>query len=74
MMTDAKEVNFIFVCPDKNAVFESSDFQILDNLGVTSDDAGNISLDAKIARNAPCPFRGQKHGYHAGELSCPFAG
>jgi hypothetical protein len=73
-MTDAKEVKFIFVCPNKNEVFESSDFKIVDNRGVITDDAGNRTLDAKVALDEPCPFCGQKHVYHAGELTCPFAG
>jgi hypothetical protein len=71
-MTEANEVKFIFVCPNKNEVFESSDFQILDNRGVTTDDVGNKTLDAKVALNEPCPFCGKKHVYHASELSCPF--
>jgi len=66
-------VKFIFVCLNKNEVFESSDFQILDNRGVATDDAGNKILDAKVALNEPCPFCGKKHVYHASELSCPFA-
>jgi hypothetical protein len=70
-MTDAREVKFIFVCPNKNEVFESSDFKILDNRGIITDDAGNKSLDAKVALDEPCPFCGQKHAYHASELSCP---
>ena len=73
-MTDAKEVKFIFVCPNKNEVFESSDFKIVDNRGVITDDAGNRNLDAKVALDEPCPFCGQKHVYHTGELTCPFAG
>jgi hypothetical protein len=71
-MTDAKNVTFVFVCPNKNEVFESSDFQIFENRGVSTDDAGNKTLDAKIAINEPCPCCGQKHVYHANELSCPF--
>jgi Zn finger protein HypA/HybF involved in hydrogenase expression len=71
-MTEATEVKFIFVCPNKNEVFESSDFQILDNRGVTTDDVGNKTLDAKVALYEPCPFCGKKHVYQASELSCPF--
>jgi len=73
-MTDPKEVKFIFVCPNENEVFESSDFKILDNRGIITDDAGNKSLDAKVALDKPCPICGQKHVYHASELSCPFTG
>lgn len=72
IMTDAKEVNFIFVCPNTNKVFESSDFKIVDNRGIVMDEAGNKNLDAKVALNEPCPFCGQKHIYRASELSCPF--
>ena len=72
VMTDSKEVKFIFVCPDKNEVFESSNFKILDNRGVTTDDAGNKILDEKVALNEPCPCCSQKHVYHANELAYPF--
>ena len=69
-----KEMRFIFVCPTHNKVFESAEFTIVENKGVTPDAAGNKALDAKVALNAPCPFCGKKHVYHAGELSCPFTG
>ena len=39
---------------------------------LSTDDAGNKTLDAKVALNEPCPFCGQKHVYQASELSCPF--
>jgi len=71
-MTDAKKVNFIFACPNKNEVFESADFKILDNRGVATDNTGNKTLDAKVVLDEPCPFCGQKHVYQANELSCPF--
>jgi hypothetical protein len=67
-------MKFIFVCPNQNAVFKTSDFRILDNRGVISDKAGNKTLDAKVALENPCPFCGEKHVYHARELSCPFPG
>jgi hypothetical protein len=67
-------MKFVFVCPNQNEVFESSDFRILDNRGVISDRAGNKTLDAKVALENPCPFCGEKHVYHARELSCPFPG
>jgi Zn finger protein HypA/HybF involved in hydrogenase expression len=74
IMTDAKEVKFIFVCPNENETFESSEFKIIDNRGVTVGDDGSKTLDAKVALNEACPFCGQKHVYLASELSCPFAG
>jgi len=67
-------MKFIFVCPIKNKTFESEDFSVIENKGVITDDAGNKTLDAKVALNEPCPFCGQKHVYPARELSCPFAG
>ena len=67
-------MKFSFVCPNLHKVFESSDFSILENRGVQTDEAGNKMLDAKVALNEPCPFCGQKHVYHASELTCPFGG
>jgi hypothetical protein len=67
-------MKLLFVCPSSNEIFESSNFKILDNRGVATDDAGNRTLDAKVALDEPCPFCGRKHVYHAGELPCPFAG
>ncbi|MFV0439413.1 MAG: hypothetical protein ACK5PS_18685 [Desulfopila sp.] len=71
-MTATAEVPFVFVCPKTKEVFERSDFRIFDNLGVIIDETGQKILDAKVSPNAPCPFCGQRHVYHASELSCPF--
>ncbi len=67
-------MKLIFVCPDQNQVFESSDYEIVENKGVITDAAGSKVLDAKVALNARCPYCGQKHIYHVSELSCPFSG
>ncbi len=67
-------MKFSFVCPNQNHVFESSDFSILENRGVVTDEADNRSLDARVELNEPCPFCGQRHVYHASELTCPFGG
>ena len=67
-------MKFIFVCPNQNKVFESENFRILENRGIISDKAGNKTLDAKVELQEPCPFCGEKHVYHAIELSCPFHG
>jgi len=67
-------MEFMFVCPIHNRVFESAAFTIFDNRGVVVDETGNRTLDAKVALSTPCPFCGEKHVYHAGELSCPFNG
>lgn len=68
----AGDMKFIFVCPIQNRVFECADFSVLEYRGVTMDEAGGKTLDAKVALNEPCPFCGRKHVYHASELSCPF--
>jgi hypothetical protein len=70
----AKDMKFIFVCPIQNQPFESGDFKIDENRGVTTDQAGNKTLDATVVLTEPCPFCGRKHVYHASELSCPFGG
>jgi len=67
-------MKLLFVCPTHNRVFESADFKILENRGVIRDEAGNKTLDAKVALDEPCPFCGRKHIYHASELICPVAG
>ena len=67
-------MKFIFVCPNQNREFESSDFRILDKRGVISDKDGNKTLNAKVALENPCPFCGVKHVYDARELACPFSG
>ena len=65
-------MEFLFVCPEENRSFESADFRIVDNRGVTTDLAGNRTLDAKVALNSPCPFCGRLHVFRAVELRCPF--
>jgi hypothetical protein len=65
-------MKFLFVCPEKNRLFESADFSVLENSGVIVDAAGNKTLDAKVALNEHCPFCGQKHVYLASEICCPF--
>jgi hypothetical protein len=67
-------MEFIFVCPETHAVFNSEDFKIIENKGIKTDAAGNKTLDAKVALTGPCPLCGKKHVYHASELSCPFSG
>ena len=65
-------MKFVFVCPEKQRVFESASFEIISNKGISLDTKGNKFLDAKVALNTPCPFCGKIHVYHASELSCPF--
>ena len=65
-------MEFIFVCPKHQAVFETDDFTIIDNNGVKTDDRGDKYLDAKVQINNPCPLCGQKHVFHAKDLACPF--
>ena len=65
-------MKLIFICPDKNEMFEGTDFELIDNRGVITDNSGNRILDAKVVLKAPCPFCGRKHVFHVSELSCPF--
>ena len=67
-------MKFVFVCPEKKKVFESAAFEVICNKGIVLDMKRNRFLDAKVALNGPCPFCGEKHVYHARELSCPFGG
>jgi hypothetical protein len=67
-------MRLIFTCPEKNKVFESEDFEIIDNRGVTTDNQGNRILDARVALKNPCPLCGQEHVFHVSELACPFTG
>ena len=65
-------MKFIFVCPEKQKVFESAFFEIIDNKGIALNMKGNKFLDANVSLSKPCPFCGKKHVYHVSELSCPF--
>ncbi|MFH1984317.1 MAG: hypothetical protein ABIL58_20945 [Pseudomonadota bacterium] len=70
----SQHLNFVFVCPECNRVFETAAFSIVDNRGVVTDADGNKALDATVALNDPCPYCGQRHVYPASELLCPFRG
>jgi hypothetical protein len=65
-------MKFSFVCPKTGGVFESADFRVVDNRGVTLDKFGNKMLDAGVELTRPCPLCTEKHTYHARELLCPF--
>ena len=67
-------MKLIFVCPNQNKMFESMDYEIIENRGVVIDTTGNKALDAKVALNESCPYCGQKHFFDVSELSCPFEG
>jgi hypothetical protein len=64
----------LFVCLEENRFFESADSKIVDNRGVTTDLAGNRTLDVKVVHNRPFPFRGRLHVFRAADLPCPFEG
>lgn len=66
-------MKFIFTCPNQNRVFESAHFSVIENRGVITGSDGSRRLDAKVVLDDPCPFCGDRHVYHAGELSCPFS-
>ena len=64
-------MNFTFVCPKTNRSFNSKQFVIIENHGVKIDNGGNKILDATIELTLPCPYCGQKHLFHASEITCP---
>jgi len=65
-------MEFVFVCPVHGKVFRSESFKVVEDRGVVTDESGNRTLDAKVALEDACPFCGERHVYHATELSCPF--
>ena len=65
-------MELVFVCSLRNQVFKSSNFHLIKNKGVITDEHGNKTLDAKIILNEPCPLCGEIHTYHVSELTCPF--
>ena len=67
-------MQFSFVCPRRQAVFETDAFTIVEHQGVVTDADGNRRLDAKVALDHPCPLCGERHVYRADELVCPFGG
>lgn len=66
-------MELIFVCPQSGRSFCSADYEIEDFRGVIEDDAGRKSLAARVRLRHPCPFCGERHGYRAADLPCPFA-
>ena len=67
-------MQYLFVCPEENRSFESTAFRIVDSRSVTTDLAGNGTLDAKAALNGPCPLCGRLHVVRAVELARIFEG
>jgi hypothetical protein len=67
-------MDFVFTCPETGRPFNTGRFDIIDNHGVQTDNAGNKTLNARVKLLSPCPFCGGLHVYHASELSCPFDG
>ena len=65
-------MDFVFVCPETQQVFNSDNFSITENAGVKNDSTGEKFLDAKVVLSDPCPYCGKRHAFHARELSCPF--
>ncbi|RPH41113.1 MAG: hypothetical protein EHM86_04580 [Desulfobulbaceae bacterium] len=61
-----------FTCPEKYRSFETEDFSLCDNHGVTTDNRGKKVLDATVQLNAPCPYCQKIHRYKVDELACPF--
>jgi hypothetical protein len=65
-------MKLIFTCPKQKTTFESANFKVINNKGVVTDVLGHKTLDADVELNEHCPFCGEKHVYHASELSCPY--
>jgi hypothetical protein len=67
-------MEFMFVCPEKNEIFQTRYFCMINNNGIKIDENGNKILDARIKLDNPCPFCGKYHEFHANEMMCPFSG
>jgi len=64
-------MKFTFVCHETNETFQSSDFGIIEDKGVSIDDSGNKVWDAKVELTLACPFCGKRHVFDVSELPCP---
>lgn len=64
-------MELVFTCPEKQSVFHSRRYEIVENKGVRTDEAGRKFLDAKVALTEPCPLCGERHIYQADALACP---
>ncbi|MFO7760406.1 MAG: hypothetical protein ACQES8_05905 [Thermodesulfobacteriota bacterium] len=67
-------MKLIFLCPDKNQVFESAAYRLIENHGIVENRSGEKYLDAKVELMESCPYCGQTHIFHANELMCPLTG
>nr|HID60137.1 hypothetical protein [Desulfobacterales bacterium] len=65
-------MKFVFICPKTNKVFESDEFRIIEDRGITLDKFGNKIWDAKVELYSACPFCGKRHLFHVKDLTCPF--
>ena len=66
-------MKFVFVCPEKDNIFESNEFKVIEDRGIFYDESGNRTWDAKVELALPCPFCGEKHIFKVSELPCPFS-
>lgn len=65
-------MDFIFNCPTTGEAFETDDFSLSENRGVTTAPDGHKTLEAVVVLNSPCPICGRRHRYRAEDLACPF--
>ncbi|MBB5347040.1 hypothetical protein JWG42_06170 [Desulfoprunum benzoelyticum] len=65
-------MNFVFICPETNAIFATEDFSLAENHGVQTDHNGGKVLHATVVLNSPCPYCRKIHRYRAKDLACPF--
>jgi len=63
-----------FTCPEKGGIFNCSEFRLVNNREIVTDEAGNRTVDAEVELEAPCPFCGKLHKYNINEIACPFPG
>jgi hypothetical protein len=65
-------VKLHFRCPATNIDFESNDFKLTENRGITIDSEGHKVLDATVTVSV-CPYCNKEHHYQVSELACPWS-
>ena len=65
-------MKFIFTCPKDGRSFDSDDFKITEDHGVTVDEHNRKRWNAKVELLFPCPFCSRMHVFDVNELACSF--
>lgn len=63
-------MKLFFKCPKEGAIFETQDYSLIENRGITSLQ-GRKTLQGKVAVHASCPHCGKLHSYSVEEVLCP---